>query len=373
MRILIFCTKFGVGGIARHALELGSWLAGGGHQVTFAGTPGPWRGPDSDPDFVELASQDVSGGDHGAGMPSRLAALMKSVAALRAHLKNNPVDIIHAHESAPALVARLATLGAATPVVLTFHGAEPGRMKQYATIAKFCADRLISVSKRGAEDLVALGMPRERVVAIGLGVRPPPAIDPVRVAELRRELLGPDGARLVVTIARLTPQKGIETLIAVSKRVRESAPGVKFVVVGDGPQEEELLALARREGALDGLHFAGRSETPHLYLNAADAFLLTSRWEALPFTIVEAYQAGLPAIATDCGGVRELISPETGRVTEIGDVDAISKAVIELIGDDALRARMSAAARKTLLQDRFKPAVMHARIEALYGELISAD
>ena len=132
-----------------------------------------------------------------------------------------------------------------------------------------------------------------------------------------------------------------------------------------------MRALAEKENALDGLHFAGRSETPHLYLNAADAFLLTSRWEALPFTIVEAYQAGLPAIATDCGGVKELISPETGRVTPIGDVEAISAAVLEVVRNDELRRRMSAAARLLLREDRFKPEVMHARVEALYRTLVS--
>jgi len=373
LRILIFCTKFGVGGIARHALELGAWLREQGHQVTFAGTPGPWRGPDVDPDFVSVASQDVSGGDHGAGMASRLAALASAVLALRKHLAKNPVDLIHAHESAPALIARLATFGAKTPIVLTFHGAEPSRMKQYASIARFSADRVISVSENGVEELVGLGVKRERATAIGLGVKPPPEADKAAVAKLRSELLGDSGKKLVVTVARLTPQKGIETLIDVSKRVRETAPDIRFVVVGDGPQEVELLALAKKENALDGLHFAGRSETPHLYLNAADAFLLTSRWEALPFTIVEAYQAGLPAIATDCGGVKELISPETGRVTPIGDVEALSNAVLEIMKNDDLWAQMSAAARRLLTQDRFKPEVMHARVEALYRALVSDD
>jgi glycosyltransferase involved in cell wall biosynthesis len=372
LRILLFCTKFGVGGIARHALELGTWLKSQGHAVTFAGTPGAWRGPDVDPDFVALDSQGVSGGDHGASMPARLVALARSAGALRRHLARQPVDLIHAHESAPALVAKLATLGGRTPIILTYHGAEPARAKQFASIAKLCATKLVSVSDAGVNELVGHGFPRDRALSIGLGVKPPPAITPSRVEQLRTELLGEGGRRLVVTIARLSPQKGIETLIEVSKRVRARDPGVRFVLVGDGPQEAELRSLAAQSGAAEGLTFVGRSEEPHLYLAAADAFLLTSRWEALPFTIVEAFQAGLPAIATDCGGVRELISAQTGRVTGIGDVDALADAVLEIVGDDTLRSRMSTAARKASGEDRFKPDVMHGRVEALYREVVSA-
>jgi hypothetical protein len=121
LRILLFCTKFGVGGIARHALELGAWLKSQGHSVIFAGTPGAWRGPDTDPAFVAIDSQGVSGGDHGAPMTTRLAALARSAAALRRHLSHHPVDLIHAHESAPALIARLATTGARAPIILTYH------------------------------------------------------------------------------------------------------------------------------------------------------------------------------------------------------------------------------------------------------------
>jgi glycosyltransferase involved in cell wall biosynthesis len=189
---------------------------------------------------------------------------------------------------------------------------------------------------------------------------------------LRAELLGEEGRRLVVTIARLSPQKGIETLIEVARMVRQQTPGAVFAIVGDGPQEAALRKLAIETGDDSGLRFVGRSQEPHLYLNAADLFLLTSRWEALPFTIVEAFQAGLPAVATDCGGVRELITAETGRVTPIGDAGAIAGAVLEILRDDGLRALMSEAARKRALLDRFKPEVMHARIEALYREVVSA-
>ncbi len=371
LRIMLLCTKFGVGGIARHALELGAWLSARGHDVTYAGTPGAWRGPDVDDRFVVLNTQGVSGGDHGASLPARLAALAQSAAALRKHRAAHPVDLIHAHETAPALTAKLSTALGGPPIVLTFHGAEPARLREVAMIARLCADRVISVSEHGARELARLGgLKPDRISAIGLGVRPPPPFDPRRVADLRASLLGPSGATLVTTIARLSPQKGIDTLIAVSLRVRAQAPHVRFALVGDGPQEDALRAAAEAQGALEGLTFVGRSDEAHLYLHAADMFLLTSRWEALPFTIVEAFQAGRPAIATDCGGVRELIAPDVGVVTAVDDVEALSAAVLRMAGDADLRTRMGAAAAARAQDDRFKPDVMHARVEALYRDLV---
>jgi glycosyltransferase involved in cell wall biosynthesis len=370
LKILLFCTRFGVGGIARHALELGAWLRERGHRVTFGGTPGAWLDADKDPGFVALDAYGVSGGDHGFALSSRLSSLTRSALYLRRWLYEHPVDLIHAHESAPALVARLATLGRAIPIVLTFHGAEPERMRQYAKIAQASATQVISVSGRGAQQLASLGVRKSKIASIGLGIRPLPESDADRVDRLRKDLLGTEGHLLVVTIARLSYQKGIDTLIAVADRVGKIRSDIHFVVVGDGPLEESLREQVESQGVADRLRFAGRSDEPALYLRAADLFLLTSRWEALPYTIIEAFQAGLPAIATDCGGVAELIDMSVGRVVPIGDVEAITYAVLALAQDTSLRARMSAVASLRALEDRFKPEVVHKRIEALYYEVL---
>lgn len=370
LRILLFCTKFGVGGIARHAIELGAWLRARGHAVTFAGTPGAWLDAEKEPTFVAIDSQGVSGGDHNSKLPSRLASLAKSAARLRKHLSANPVDLIHCHESAPALVARLATLGRSTPIVLTFHGAEPERIRQYAHLANTCATHVISASRMGADQLHnTVGMPREKLSAIGYGLKPAPPADPARVAALRAELLGEK--RLLATIvARLSPQKGVDVLIDVIRRVSQTRDDIRFVIVGDGPQEAELRAQAKATVG-DRLVFAGRSEEPHLYLRAGDFFLLTSRWEALPFTIVEAFQVGLPAIATNCSGVPELIDDSVGRVVPIGDVEAITRAVLELAGDEVLRKRMGEAALLRSREARFTYEGIHTQIEAVYRNVLA--
>lgn len=370
LHVLQMSTMFGMGGISRHVLALSGWLRAQGHSVSFAGTPGPWLNPDAEPDFLSLDTHRASGDRAGAHMADRLASLLVSAVRLRRWLKRNPVDLIHAHESAPALVARLATLGARTPVIVTYHGSEIDRVPQYGALVRRCADKVISVSRRSAQDLATLGaVPSEKLRVIGLGLKSPPPVSESAVSELRRRLLGEDGQILVVTVARLTAQKGVDHLVQVVRRVAEARADIRFALVGDGPQMDEAKDWARAAGVADRLHFVGRSEEPHLYMQAADIFLLTSRWEALPFTIAEAFQVGTPAIATDCGGVAELIDDTVGRVAPVGAIGAIAHAVLELAGDQPLRAAMARAALARSREDRFKPDYNHRQIEMLYREL----
>lgn len=366
LHVLQMGTMFGVGGITRHILSLREWLISQGHSVTLAGTGDAWVDAGSGMDLVELPTRFVAG--EGGSVPRRLWHVARAVRTLRAWLRRNPVDLIHAHESAPALVANLARTGLGIPLAVTYHGAEPGRIAAFGRIARR-ADLVITPSHRSAEDLATIGgVPRQKLQVIGLGVRPAPDDPPEKVEALRRELLS-DGDRLVVTVARLMHQKGIDVLIECVRQMRATHPGVRFVVAGDGPDEAELHRLAAARGVEDHLAFVGRTGRPHLHLRAADLFLLTSRWEALPFTIVESFQAGTPAVATACSGVVELIDDSVGRVVPIGDVPAICAAVADVLSDEPRRRQMAEAALARSREARFDPDWVNRRFEETYQAL----
>jgi glycosyltransferase involved in cell wall biosynthesis len=361
------CTAFGVGGIARHVLDLSEWLRARGHRVTFSGTAHAWLSSATEQDFVPINTAYVAG--EGANIVSRISNAIWSAARLRVWLARNKVDVIHAHESAPALVARLATLGLRIPVAVTYHGSEPERVRQFASTVKF-ADLVITPSHRSASHLEEIGgIDRRKIAVIGLGLKPPPSFEPERVSAVRRELLGDAGAKLAVTIARLAEQKGIDVLIECVRRMISDHPEFRFAVVGDGPLEDEVESMAHRAGVLSHLRFVGRSPTPHLYLRAADLFLLTSRWEALPITIAEAFQEGTPVVATDCGGVAELVDESVGKVVPIGDVDAICRAATEILTDDNLREALAKNAAERSREDRFSPDHINRKFEAVYRKL----
>ncbi len=366
LHVLEMQTEFGVGGITKHVLALRDWMRGQGHRITLGGTSSFWAGKDTEPDYVELPTKYVSG--IGGSLPARLTNVAKAVWTLRRWLKRNRVDLIHAHESAPALVANLARKGLGIPLAVTYHGSEPSRIASFGGIARR-ADLVITPSHRSAEDLARVGgVPRTKLKVLGLGVAPPPDDAPEEIAALRRELLG-DGDRVVVTLARLEYQKGIDILIEAAARIVKDLPGVRFAVAGDGVDEAKLKAQASALGVDHHVRFLGRVSRPHLYLRASDLFLLTSRWEALPFSIVEAFQAGIPAVATACSGVVELIDDEVGAVVPVGDVAAIARAVGRILGDDALRGAMGRAALERSKLDRFDPDWVHRQFEEAYYAL----
>lgn len=127
-----------------------------------------------------------------------------------------------------------------------------------------------------------------------------------------------------------------------------------MVIAGDGPEGPDLRALAERleltgsPGNADPLvRFLGsRSDVPGL-LRAADVLLLTSRWEGLPYAVLEAMAAGVPLVATRVGGIPELVvDGATGVVAEPGDTEGIAAALMRLLGDRALRSRLGAEAKR---------------------------
>nr|WP_156780802.1 glycosyltransferase family 4 protein [Hyphomonas sp. Mor2] len=367
LNVLEMGTQFGVGGITRHILTLSDWLKSRGHTIAFAGTSDAWTPKVEDPSlYLDIPTRFVAG--EGGGLPARLGHVAKASLKLRSWLAKHPVDLIHAHESAPALVALAARVGRNIPIAVTYHGSEPDRIAAFGAIAKRC-DLVITPSYASGEDLVKIGgVPREKLKVIGLGVTPAPQDPDEEVAALRQELLG-DGTHLIVTVARLLEQKGIDILIDCVARLKDTHPGYRFVLAGDGPDEDALKALAREKGVDTHLSFIGRTSRPHLHLKAADIFLLTSRWEALPFTIVEAFQVGTPSVATACSGVVELIDDEVGAVVPIGDVPAICDAVIRVLSDDQRLKTMGETALARSREDRFDPDWVHNVFEQTYFDL----
>ena len=185
---------------------------------------------------------------------------------------------------------------------------------------------------------------------------------------MRARHLGVDGRRLVVTVARLAHQKGIDVLVEVVRRIAARRTDIRFVVVGDGPQRNDVERWIARAGVEEFITLAGYDERPHEHLAAADLFVLSSRWEGLPVTIVEAFREGLPVVATDAGGVRELVDETVGRVVAIGNVEALTEGIDTICRDDALRSRLAANARLRGSERRFSPAYAHSVLERTYAE-----
>ncbi len=368
LKILQFTTNFKQGGIQRHILDLTAHLRGKGHHVTLAGAPNVWGNRDIDPDFEEVRLDLVSGtGTSGLG---RLKAAWKTSQLLRRILQERDIDIVHSHETAPALVAKIALRTSKLPKVITYHGSAPARTKQFAQISRYCADKVVSPSQSTLNELIDFGVPAARTRVLGLGIDAKPAPSEAEVARIRDSLSLKPSDILCLSLSRLDFQKGIDIMIDVAKKVLAANPNVVFAVGGTGPLADEVQGWADEAGVSDRFKFMGSVSEVQNYLAAADIFLLTSRWEALPISIVEAFRAGLPVIATDCGGVKELVTDEVGRLCQVGDVDALSGAILEISGDEALRARLAQASLEKSASKRFDPFTVHEAFEQFYLDLM---
>lgn len=195
------------------------------------------------------------------------------------------------------------------------------------------------------------GLPTGSMVVIPNGVQVPPM---ECAAERSRVFIG--------VAARLEHAKGLDVLVAALARL---PGGVTARIAGDGSQRLPLQEQAERLGVVDRVEFTGWLEDPIARLNS-EVFVLSSRSEAMPLTVLEAMRAGMAVVATDVGSVRDVVEHQrTGLVVPPDDVDALVAALRRLLDDDGLRADIARRA-KALADEQFTVERMASAYSALY-------
>lgn len=198
------------------------------------------------------------------------------------------------------------------------------------------ADAIVTVSSGVADDLSAVtGLPRDDIEVIYNPVVTPEVEEAAKQA-VDHPWFGPGQLPVVLGIGRLAPKKDFPTLMRAFARVREHSPA-RLVILGDGPDREDLDRLARELEIEQDLSMPGFVDNPLSYLRAASVFVLSSRWEGLPTVLIEALYCGTPVIATDCpSGPREILSDgQYGVLVPIDDVEAIAAGI-----DRAIRGEL---------------------------------
>jgi glycosyltransferase involved in cell wall biosynthesis len=274
----------------------------------------------------------------------------------------NP-DIVHTHNPKPGLYGRVAARAAGVPgIVNTVHGlyASPeDRASRRAVVyaleraASLCSGAELVQNPEDFRVLARLGVPRHKLVLLGNGVdlqRFRPAANEQDRRQARADLGVDDDAVVVGTVARLVWQKGFHELFEAAEQLRETQPDVVFVVVGgtdaDKPDaiSSEQLADASRRGHIV---FAGnRDDMEHVYAGF-DIFVLPSYREGFPRSAMEAAASGLPVIATDIRGCRQVVAQrQSGLLVPLHDPVRLAAAIEELVRDPVLRRQMGSAGRR---------------------------
>jgi len=311
-----------------------------------------------------------------------------AVRAVARILRRFRPHVVHTHTAKAGTVGRLAALLALRPrpvIVHTFHGHVlsgyfgPFKSRVFLEIERALAgvtDRLIGVSQATVDDLVRLGVaPPERfsVVPIGLDLERFLALEGEHQTQLRAgvraELGVGDDDVLALYTGRLVPIKRLDVLLAAVAQARERGAAVTVAIAGDGELRQQLERAASDLGLDGAARFLGFRHDLDALIAAADIAVLSSDNEGTPVALIEAAAGGRPAVATDVGGVADIVTPHTGALARPADPAALGAAIAELAGSAERRAALGAAARERV-RERWSAQRLVGDVEALYEELL---
>lgn len=365
-----------VGGAAVHVRDCARAMFDRGEEAAvIVGGEGPFL------DQLEEAGVPHRPIPHLVGRPFALWTWAPALREIRAALAELEPDLVSCHTSNAGFLGRLAAASLGIPALFTAHSWAFTEGKSWWRRAVFTAgeravaplaerivtvsdyDRRLALERRvaGADELVTV---HNGVVDVDARLRAEP-----RGGEAESgEGAGTDEEPCrIVMVARFERQKDHATLLRALARL-ERRPWL-LGLVGEGPHAAEARRLARELGIRDRVRFLGHRDDVAEVLATAHLFVLASRWEGFPRSILEAMRAGLPVVASDVGGVSEAVAEaETGYLVEPGSPGPLAGRLGAMIGDPDRRARMGRAGRRRY-EDRFTFERMFERTRALYGEV----
>jgi len=306
------------------------------------------------------------------GLDIKRTSTFSLVRRVRELLQEVRPDILHTHLYHANLYGRLAALGLGLPgVVATVHNIY-SRVKWHRCLANYLlarvADYVLVFSPQVRDDVQRYDrVPPSRLRMLTPGVRLEEP-NPAETREVLRSRWGISGFCLG-NVARLEEQKGHEDLLAAVSKLRGEIPDLTVLLVEEGSRGAQLRTLAQELGLGQVVRFLGvRRDVPEI-LRALDVFVMPSRWEGIPLTLLEAMGCGLPVVSTRVGRAPEIIRDgANGRLTLAADPGALAQAILELYREPGKRKQWGEQARRTV-QEKYTLEHFLEQFAAIYLEL----
>ncbi len=294
---------------------------------------------------------------------------------LAGEFRSRKIEVVHTHLWGANFWGRIAARMAGVPVVIAHeHGMQPWRKGLHFFLDRILApacDLVLFASREVMEGYrKKTGIPQSKCRFLPNGVACDYETEDREF--LRRHMGWLASDRVILSVGRLSPEKGHEDLLRAFAEVVRLMPRAKLVLVGDGPQRGALQELGKRLG-LDGqVVFAGFQDDVSRWLIGADVYVQPSRREGLPLAVLEAMVLGLPVIATRVGDMEQVIeSGQEGYLVPPEDPEAIAEKLLDVLQHPDLQGPVTAAARRTV-QERFSLDRMVEAVEEIYREELAA-
>lgn len=290
-------------------------------------------------------------------------------------------DVVHCHGAWLGIVGGLLRLRFPRRPLFVYtqhpnHSQEAAWLRRLSRIAYARLHHIVCVAEAVRQDLLALPgrqrlAARTSVIFNGIDLDPFLRSLPDHSRHQLRSKLGAGESDLLIgSVGLLWPIKGYQVLIPAFARVARQLASVRLAIIGRGKQEQELRVAARQEGVADRVSFAGwRSDVPEL-MQCFDLYVQPSLSEGLPVAPIEASASALPIVATRVGGMPEVVvDGQTGLLVPPGDPGALADAMLRLLQNRALAARLAAAARDRAVRE-FSAETMAEKYMTLYTKLL---
>lgn len=305
---------------------------------------------------------------------------------LRSILRRLRPDIVHTHNPKPGIYGRLAAAAAGVPVIVnTVHGLyalpdDPWSKRALVygleRLAATCSHAELVQNSEDIEVLARLGVPRRKLRLLGNGIDlerfDRARVDPSHVSDIRRELGAEPSDVVCGAVGRLVWEKGYRELFEAAAIVRRQHPEALFVVIGplDPDKDDGLTDADLERASRSGVRFLGmREDMTELYA-AMDLYILASHREGFPRSAMEAAAVGLPVVATNIRGCRQVVAQdETGLLVAPRDPAALAEAIVSMVQDEGRRRDMGTAGAEKARQEFDQQRVIDLTLQ-VYEDLL---
>ena len=373
MKLLYVITLPDLGGAQAHLLEVARAMVADGHEVYVAVGKSGWLTEQ----LAELQINTII-------VPELVREISpvkdyRVVCGIKKIIQNIRPDIVHCHSSKAGIVGRVAAWLAGVPAVFTAHGwaftegVPAVKRLVYSLIEHtmlLCTDKVLCVSEYDHKLADKwFGYRSEKLVTVYNGVANGersaiPSDMEKGQAELQTKELS------LIMVARFAPPKEHLQLVKAAEQVLKSGYAVRCNLVGDGPLMAECAEYVRQHNLSSQVKLLGARNDVSSLLHASDVFCLISNYEGLPISIIEGMRADLPVLASNVGGVPELVEDGVnGFLINRGDIKQLAEKIICLLKDKKLLMNMGKKSREIYLE-KFTSKVMIDKIKSVYNEIL---
>ena len=344
-KIVFFGSQITIGGAQRILLDQALWFHEQGYEVNVVffydkdGLLENWQ------NIYPFPIQTLSTFQRNDGMIQNLGRICKGFSKLVSFLRSQKPDVLETFTHDADIIGLPAALLSRVPCRIgTHHGqfaalSKSEKMLHTWIINSRITTKLVCVSKRAENQALSEGVHKEKISVIYNGIHPIQIDKHTReVTRISLQILPTE--IMILSVGRLVPEKAQLLLIKAAAIVRRTNPSAKFFIAGDGPMKEALQNAIQNEGLTSHFVLLGSRDDIPALLNAADIFVLFSKTEGMPVSLMEAMSAGLPIVASDLEGIHTLIpSEQYGRLLPFGNAEKLADTILKTINEKELSAQ----------------------------------